>query len=82
MVTITSFWVIVAFYVIAKICLFTGIYMVTKAIEKRALREKKQRLVNFQLYELETLIRKKELSRKNTLKDQELFRVRHKRYAW
>jgi len=81
MFSMTSFWVLIVFYVVAKICFFSGVYIVTKAVERRAIREKKKRLESHRLYEIETLIQNKVNVRKNANKDKELFGLRHKRYV-
>lgn len=80
MISLKIFWILVAFYVIAKLCFFIAVYIVTKAVERRALREKKKRMENQQLYELEMLLKKKTLNKKKVNKDKELYQVRRKRY--
>lgn len=81
MLSLTTFWVLIAFYVVAKICFFVGVYIVTKAIERRALREKRKRLETHQLYELETIMQKRFTDSRNQVKDRELFGLRRKRYV-
>ncbi len=81
MFSMSAFWVLIVFYVVAKICFFSGVYIVTKAVERRAIREKKKRLESFRLYEIETLLQAKADSQKNAYKDKELFGLRLKRYV-
>lgn len=81
MFSMSAFWVLIVFYVVAKICFFSGVYIVTKAVERRAIREKKKRLESFRLYEIESLLRAKADSQKNAHKDKELFGLRLKRYV-
>jgi hypothetical protein len=81
MFSMTAFWVLIVFYVVAKICFFSGVYIVTKAVERRAVREKKKRLESHRIYEIETLIQNKANIQKNASKDKELFGARLKRYV-
>ena len=60
MFSMSAFWVLIVFYVVAKICFFSGVYIVTKAIERRAIREKKKRLESFRLYEIESSCKRKQ----------------------
>ncbi|NPV89310.1 MAG: hypothetical protein HPY50_00860 [Firmicutes bacterium] len=81
MVTLKLFWVLIAFYVVAKICFFTGVYLVTKAVERRAIREKRKRLENYRMFELETVMQDQHRDSRNRTKDRELFGLLRKRYV-
>lgn len=57
MTLIKVFWIFVAFYAVVKACFFVGVYFVSKAIERRALAEKAQRVRTIdQITELENVV--------------------------
>jgi len=81
MLTFRIFWILVAFYVVVKVSFFIGVYIVTKSIERRALREKKKRLEAHRLFEIETLLEKQAASQRSAVKDREIFGIIRRRFV-
>lgn len=81
MLSLKTFWVLAIFYVVAKVSFFTGVYIVTKAIERRALRDKRKRFETHRLFELESLTQKRDFERQSYLKDREIFGMRYRRFV-
>ena len=76
----TIFWMFIGFYATVKGALFVAIYLVTKAIERRALKEKEKRLTHNRLVELNLLVEEYENRILANRKDQEIYGLRHKRF--
>ncbi|NLK52366.1 MAG: hypothetical protein GX295_07975 [Syntrophomonadaceae bacterium] len=76
----TLFWIFVGFYVTVKICYFVGVYLITKAIERKALAEKKKRLEHNRLVELEGIVEMYEKREKAFRKDKEIYGARHGKF--
>ena len=81
MLTQISFWVLIGFYVTVKLCLFVGVYVITKAIERRALAQKRKNLEARQLYEVESLKQKRFRDARIRNRDRELFGAQRRRFV-
>lgn len=76
----TIFWIFVAFYATVKIGFFIAVYLVTKAIERRALKDKQKRFEHNRLVELQMMIEEYESKVKSNRKDKEIYGIQHKRF--
>lgn len=76
----TLFWIFVGFYVTVKVGYFVAVYIITKAIEHKALAEKKKRLEHNRLVELEGIVEMYEKREKAFKRDKELYGARHGKY--
>ncbi|NPV89311.1 MAG: hypothetical protein HPY50_00865 [Firmicutes bacterium] len=76
----TIFWIFVAFYATVKIAFFISVYLVTKSIERRAMKDKQDRIEHNRLVELQMMVEEYEQQVKTGTKDKEIFGARHNRF--
>lgn len=74
------FWVFIAFYAMVKAAFFISVYLVTKAIERRALKDKQNRVEHNRLVELQIMVESYEQQVKNGTRDKEIYGTRHNRF--
>lgn len=76
----TLFWIFVGFYAVVKIGFFIGVYLITKAIERKALAEKTKRQENNRLAEMAKIIEMYEKKDQTFKKDKEIYGIRNKKF--